>query len=159
MIFHYCSLHIFSSADLFSPWYFISSIISLDSFFLVCFSVLAYSSVTHASPGTSRAVGSHVKYLCRLYVCVCVSVRPTAWVRAARMPSHTYSRWTENPIKFCLSHLIYSSYSSPLSMFSVLIRSRGGKQRMNESHYLSRPSCRSLLYDKLNPVMITGGAN
>lgn len=153
-ILHRSSLHTFSSADLFSSWYFLSSILSLDLFFSVCFSALAYCSVTHASPGTSTAVGSYMKYLCHL----CVCVRPIAWVWAVCMPHHTYSQWTENPIKFCPSHL-FIILSSPLSRFSVLIRSRGGKQRMNESHYLSRPSCRSLLYDKLKPVMITGGAN
>ncbi len=67
-------VYTYLSADLFSPWYFISSILSLDSFFLLCFPVLAHSSVTHASPGTSTAVGSHVKYLCHLCVCVCVCV-------------------------------------------------------------------------------------
>lgn len=126
--------------------------------FSVCFCVLAYSSVTHASPGTSTAVGSHVKYLCHLSVCVCVSgplpesglcvylVTPT--LGGLRTPSNSVFS----------SHL-FIIHSSPLSLFSVLICSRGGKQRMNESHYLSRPSCRSLLHDKLKPVMITGGAN
>ncbi len=32
-IFYYCSLHIYLSADLFSPWYFISSILLLIPFF------------------------------------------------------------------------------------------------------------------------------